>query len=82
MKIPMMMKSDKAAIQAALKTCNEIDRKAPRVVHIHTTLEMEYIEISESMLAEAKMHTDITIISEPAAFEFDAQDNLTVRRTE
>lgn len=76
MKIPMMMETDKMAIQVALKSCNEINRKSPRIVHIHTTLEMEQIEISEGMAKEAEEHPQITILGEARPFAFDENDNL------
>lgn len=76
MKIPMMMDTDRQAIQVAVKSCNEIDRNAPRIVHIHTTLEMEYIEISAGMAEEAKQNPDITILSDPAPFAFNEKGDL------
>lgn len=76
MKIPMIMENDKLAVQVAMKSCNEIGRARPRVVHIHTTLEMERIEISEAMLEEAAAHPDIEILGEPRPFPFDENGNL------
>ena len=76
MKIPMIMENDRLAVQVALKSCNEIDRARPRIIHIHTTLEMERIEISEGMLDEARTVPNIEILGEPAPFPFDENGNL------
>lgn len=76
MKIPMIMENDKLAIQVALKSCNEIDRAHPRIIHIHTTLEMERIEISEALLEEAAANPNIEILGEPQSFPFDENGNL------
>ncbi len=76
MKIPMVMDSDRLAIQMAVRTCFGIDEAAPRIIRIKNTMEMEYIEISESMLEEARSDPQIGIVTEPAPLFFDAQDNL------
>ena len=76
MKIPMVMGSDKLAIQMALRTCFGVDEAVPRVVRIQNTMKLEYIEISEAMLEEAKRNPQIEIVSEAAPLPFDEDDNL------
>lgn len=76
MKIPMVMDTDKLAIQTALKTCIEIDHKNPRVVHIHNTMDMAQIDISKAMLEEAGQNSRIEIMGKPAPMAFNEQDNL------
>ena len=76
MKIPMVMDSDKLAIQMAVRTCFGIDEAAARVIRIRNTMAMEYVEISESLLEEARRCPQIEIVTEPAPLLFDAQDNL------
>lgn len=75
-KLPMVVYTDKEAIQAAIKSCNEIDRSRPRVVRIETTLAMEKIMISEFMLDEARQNPDIEILGEPEEMKFNSQGNL------
>lgn len=75
-KIPMFMDSDRLTIQAALKTCNVLDHRKIRMVRIANSLHIGEIYISESMLAEAQKHPDITVLSEPAALTFDMAGNL------
>lgn len=76
MKIPMIMETDKLAVQLALKTCVEIDRQHPRVVHIKNTMELEQIEISEALLEEARNHPSIEILGPAAPMAFDENGNL------
>lgn len=76
LKIPATFRSDELAIKAAAKTCSEGDRDNLRIVRIKDTLHLGEIWISEAMLEEAKAMPDITILSEPAPFAFDANGNL------
>jgi hypothetical protein len=76
MKIPMIMDSDRLAIQMAIKSCNHIDRTTPRMIRIRNTMEMRHIEISEAMLPEAMAHPDITVLGPAREIEFDENGNL------
>lgn len=76
MKLPMILYNDKQAIQAAIKSCNEIDRSKPRVVRIADTLSMEKLMISEFMMEEAKKNPNIEILGEPEPMIFNSEDNL------
>ena len=71
-KIPVYRETDRDAIMLAIRTCNDIDYKNPRIVRIKDTLNMEYIEVSEAYLDECRAHPEIEIISEPYEFKFDA----------
>ena len=73
-KIPMIMANDRAAIQLCLRTCNRIDRNAPRIIRIKNTLELSEFEISEAMLPE--MNENMQALTEPYTLPFDEQGNL------
>lgn len=75
-KIPLFTHSDQACIQIALRTCNYIDRNAPRIVRIPDTMNLEYIHISEAMLDEARQNSRIELISELQNWEFNEDGNL------
>jgi hypothetical protein len=75
-RIPMVMKSDKEALQVCIRTCNEIDKKNPRIIRISNSLDVEHIWLSESYYEEAKMNPMVQIISEPEHPSFDDQGNL------
>lgn len=74
--IPIIMESDKEAIQVCIRTCNEIDKSNPRLVRIPNSLHLEYIMLSESYWDEAKSSPNMTIESEPAYLPLDEDGNL------
>lgn len=75
-RIPLIMESDRLAIQGAIKTCGVPDLSRLRLVRIPNSLHLEEIYVSESMLEEAKDCADITILTEPSEWVFDAAGNL------
>ncbi len=75
-KMPMFMNSDREAIAAAIKTCNEIDKNRPKVVRIKNTLHLDELYISEALGPEAEKNPDVEILESPKDFAFDEQGNL------
>ncbi len=73
-KIPIIMPSDKAAIALCIRTCNKIDKTAPRVIRIRNTLALSELEISEACLPDLK--DNMEILSEPYDLPFDTEGNL------
>ncbi len=49
-KLPMVLKNDRQAIQAAIKMSNVMDRTAVRMVRIKNTVQLGEIEISENLV--------------------------------
>ena len=75
-RIPLVMESDKEAIQVCIKSCNEIDKKNPRVVRIPNSLHLEHIMLSEAYLDEIRGNPNLMIESEPEYLPFDENGNL------
>lgn len=75
-RVPIIMESDKEAIQVALKTSTEINRENPRIVRIPNSLHIEHIMLSEAYWEEAKANDMIEIESDPAYLPFDSNGNL------
>ncbi len=75
-KIPMVLKSDRQAIQAAMKTCNIIDRENVRLVRIKNTVQIGEIEVSENLLDEVRANKYLEIASSPYEWKFDDIGNL------
>ena len=67
---------DRDAIKAAVKTCNILDYTTCRLARIRDTLHLGTIEISESLLEEAKNNPRIEIIEGPYTWEFDEEGYL------
>ncbi len=75
-KIPMVLESDKHAIQAAIRTCNILDQKMVRLMRIKNTNDMDEVEISESLIKEVERNPYLQITSEPFDLSFDGNGNL------
>lgn len=75
--IPLVLDSDRQAIQVCLKTCVGIDRENPRVVRIPNSLHVEHIMLSEAYYSEAAAQSDLEIESEPEDLIFDEFGILT-----
>jgi len=75
-KIPMVLKQDKQAIQAAIKCSNRLNKENVTLVRIKNTLTLGEIEVSTSLGDYVKAHPQLEIISEPYALAFDEQGNL------
>ena len=75
-KLPMVLKNDRQAIQAAIKTCGVPDRARVRMARIRNTMELEEIEISESLRAQADERPGLEVRGAPFDLRFDGAGNL------
>lgn len=74
--IPLIMNTEREAIQLAVKTTLRVKPGDHRVVRIANTLDLGEILVSEPMLEEVRAHPKMEIVGAPAPFLFDAQGNL------
>jgi uncharacterized protein (DUF362 family) len=76
--IPMIMNTDKEAVQLATKTVLRTLPQDARIVHIANTLEIIEIDVSETLLPYIKANpSKFEIVGELAPFDFDPEGNLT-----
>ena len=75
-RIPIVMESDKEAIQVCIRTCNEIDKENPYIVRIPNSLHIEHIMLSEAYYDKVKDMPNITIESEPEYLDFNENGDL------
>ena len=77
-KLPMVLKSDRQAMQAAIKTCNIPDKTTVRMARIKNTVILGEIEVSENLLDEvrANPYMEIDTRSAPAELPFDGEGNI------
>lgn len=73
-KIPIIMPNDKAAIALCIRTCNKIDKTAPKIIRIRNTLALNEIEISQACIPDLKENMQIE--TEPYSLPFDEEGNL------
>ena len=76
-RIPAVLASDKAALQAAVGTSWRLDGAEARLCLIHSTLHMETILVSPPLAAE--LNGDGTVLGEAEALRFDEQGRLLTR---
>ncbi|KJS20706.1 MAG: hypothetical protein VR72_13040 [Clostridiaceae bacterium BRH_c20a] len=75
-RLPMAFSSDKEMLEAALKTIGFIAPEQAKVVHIKTTLYLEYLELSTAFEEEIRKRDDLIIIRGPEDIQFDTNDNF------
>ena len=69
-KVPMVLKDDEMAIKAAIKTCNNIDFRNPRIVLIKNSLDLGCVYLSEAYWKEMNKRKDVEILSKPEYLNF------------
>lgn len=75
-RIPAVMDSDKACLQACLKTCPDLG-EAKKVIWAKDTLHMDTFFASESLLDEIHANPALTTDGKVYALAFDTNDNYT-----
>ena len=75
-KMPMALKNDRQAIQAAIKTCNVPEVKRVRLVRIKNTISLDTIEVSENLIDEVKSNPNLELLYSPYDWAFDHNGNL------
>ncbi|MCF8567355.1 nickel-dependent lactate racemase [Alicyclobacillus tolerans] len=73
---PMILENDLRAIQAAIKTANVLYDDQVRVVHIRTTLSLDVIRVSESLLPVVVNRPDVEVLSQPSPWPFGESGEL------
>jgi len=75
-RIPLIVDSDREAVQMALRTCIGHDSNRPRIIRVANSFHTEHIWISEAMVEEANTNPQVEILSDPEEWAFDKHGNL------
>lgn len=76
-RLPVIMPSDRTAMQFALRTATDCDwSKGPRIVWLKNTLSLSEFYISEALLPDAEALDNVTVVSEPMDVIFDEEGNV------
>src|SRR5918992_1708500 len=70
-KIPMILESDREALEAAMRCNWGVEPEDTRFVRIPNTLHLRYLYISENLLDEAIANGNVEVVEEAAEAEFD-----------
>ena len=74
--IPIVGENDREAIEIALGATGSGGNPDARVMRIRSTLELEHLGASESLLPELSEVPEVEISGEPAGMNFDGEGNL------
>ena len=77
-KIPMVMKNDKAAIQAAIRTCNASDLTSIRLGWIQDTLSLNTIKVSERVQEEVSSLSRVQVETKQEEMRFTKDGTLII----
>jgi uncharacterized protein (DUF362 family) len=70
-KIPMVLASDREALEAAIRCNWGVEPEDTRFVRIPNTLHLRYACLSENLLEEALANGNVEVVEEAAEMEFD-----------
>ncbi len=76
--IPVVVATEKEAVQLCIRTLNRVDREHVRVVRIPNSLHISEIMLSEEYYGEVKNHKyeGLEALDEPAELIYDEEDRL------
>jgi len=75
-RIPMVLRNDREAIQVCLRTCTGVGPEGPRLVRISNSMELGSIYLSHHYLSQIREHPYLEQESELMELPFDAEGNL------
>ena len=75
-KIPFYYDTDQEAIEVALNTIGLTKPEDARVIRIESTLRLTELDLSEALLNDAQLHSNLEVVGDLQSFEFDENGNL------
>jgi hypothetical protein len=75
-RLPVHFDSDRECIETIARTVGQTDLSQVTICRVRNTLELSLAEVTENLLPVIRANGNIEILSEPAAFDFDADGNL------
>jgi hypothetical protein len=58
------VEDEDTAIRVALRCCRNVDRDNPKIIKIHSTLHLEYIQVSPALLPDVLANPRLEIVKE------------------
>jgi Lactate racemase N-terminal domain len=75
-RLPIVLDTDQAAVDAALNTIGAVQATEARLVHIKNTLEIGQLDVSQAYMDEVKDRTDLQVIEKLGPLSFDSRGEL------
>lgn len=63
-RIPLTARDEEEALRVAIKTCRNVTPENVKIIRIHNTLELQYIEVSSGLLPEVTQDPNLTLLSD------------------
>ncbi len=63
-RVPCTVDDEETAVRVALRCCRNIDRDNPKIIKIHSTLHLEYIQVSPALLDDVRANPRMEIAEE------------------
>ena len=76
-KIPVVLDSDRQALEVALHAASSSSSSAPRMAIVHSTLQLDEFLVSEAVLDDVNANPHLSVLSPAEPLDFDAQGQLT-----
>ena len=74
--VPMVMPTDRDAVETAIRSCGEPRAERVGVMHIRNTLQIGEIEISASLLEQARAQSHLDVDPDGHELQFDASGRI------
>jgi hypothetical protein len=75
-KIPVTLSTDRDVLETALKTIGAVEPQDARVIRIKSTLEVDTLYVSQSLVSEVAGKPRVEVIGQPEPLTFDRTGNL------
>ncbi len=75
-KLPMVLPTDRLAIQAAIRTSNVRDKREVRLVRIRDTLGLDAVLVSENLLPDVAANPRARVAGDPRELAFDEHGTI------
>jgi hypothetical protein len=75
-KIPVVLDSDRQALEVALHAASSSGSGAPRMAIVHSTLHLDELLASEGLLADVEVNPHLSVLSPAQSLDFDAHGQL------
>jgi hypothetical protein len=75
-KIPVTLGTDRAVLEVAFTTIGAVEHQAARAIRIKSTLEVDPIFVSHSLIKEVAHRPHVEVLGSPEPLAFDGAGNL------
>jgi hypothetical protein len=79
-RLPIVLETDQAAVDAALNTIGAVRPGEARLLHIKNTLEIGELDVSEAYMGVVEDRADLKVVEDLGPLSFDGRGELMVKK--